>query len=63
MTADDITKTIINHIRPVAGTKFSYLDGINPGRLELQVKHLITQLSKKSTIEEGIKAIMEELGE
>ena len=61
-TADDIVKTIINHIRPVAGRGTDYLNEINLGKLEVQLKHLMTQLRRRTALKGVVRDIEKELG-
>jgi chaperonin cofactor prefoldin len=61
-TADDIVKTIRQHIYPTPGTDFAYLDGINITKYEIQSQHLRDALLKRDQLKRQIAEIERALG-
>lgn len=61
-TADDIIKTIRQHIYPTPGTDFGYLDGVNITKFEIQAEHLVEALRQRDTLKRQIAEIQEALG-
>jgi BMFP domain-containing protein YqiC len=61
-TADDIVKTIRQHIYPTPGTDFKYLDSVNITKFEIQAEHLTQALRRRDTLKRQISEIRQALG-